>query len=162
MDIATTAQHLGQTIQLVGLLLSERDRQKVAAIKTELTEKILSAQAELSNILSSVIAKDVLIQSLTQENSDLKAAQRERERYRLAMLSPASGLFAYRLRPQSELVERSDEPPHFLCQPCFDSGRKTVLRLELDAYRGHGLVCCIDSAHSFSVPENVAKGLFNP
>lgn len=89
--------------QLAGLLVDERDRQKAAAIQIDLTN-----QCEQLRVL--------------------EAKQSEQDRYRLAEVGTVGKFFAYALRPPSELAERADEVPHFLCQPCFSSDKKGVLR----------------------------------
>jgi DNA-directed RNA polymerase subunit RPC12/RpoP len=130
MDISALIAGLAYSHTLVGALMNERDSQKAAAIKIELTEKITAAQIQLSQVLAAVIDKDATIHRLSERNRDLEAAQREKERYRLARIGAVGEAFAYQLRPAAELSERSDEPTHFICQPCFDSGRKAVLQMQ--------------------------------
>jgi len=127
MDISAMLSLLSSAKDLGGLLIAERDAQKAAVIKAELTEKILEAQAQFAQVLGAVIEKDAAIARLAQRVSELEAAQSEKDRYELAMLEPSGNAFAYRLRPAAELSERQAEPVHFLCQPCFDLGRKSVL-----------------------------------
>jgi len=129
MDISALIAGLTYAHTLAGALVNERDSQKAAAIKIELTEKITAAQVQLSQVLAAVIDKDATIHRLAERNRDLEAAQREKERYRLARIGVGEA-FAYQLRPAAELTERNDEPTHFVCQPCFDSGRKAVLQLQ--------------------------------
>ena len=130
MDISALIAGLTYAHTLAGALVHERDSQKAAAIKIELTEKITAAQVQLSQVLAAVIDKDATIHRLAERNRDLEAAQREKERYRLARVGSIGEAFAYQLRPVAELSERSDEPAHFVCQPCFDSGRKAVLQMQ--------------------------------
>ena len=73
---------------------------------------------------------------LAERNRVLEAQQSERARYELAKLGVGGDFFAYRLRGVAELRERADEPPHFVCQPCFDAGKKAVLQV-----RGHIASC---------------------
>lgn len=144
MDISAIISSLTYAQTLAGLLINERDSQKAAAIKIELTEKILGAQTQLAQVFASVIEKDTLIQTLTERNRNLEAAQREKERYRLDVVG-STGVLAYRLRPVSELVERADEPPHLVCQACFDSIPlvKSVLQPN-----GRMLHCRVNPAHN--------------
>ena len=101
-------------------LINERDSHKFAAIQIDLSNKIIEAQAKVSEVMSSIVEKDGLIKTLTERNRDLESEQLERARYELAKLGVDRDFFAYRLRPAAELSERKDEPTHFLCQPCFD------------------------------------------
>lgn len=129
MDIPLLISSLSAAKTLGGALLDERDRQKAAAIQIQLTEKIIQAQAQLSEVLGTIISKDEALHALRERVRELERAERERDRYRLAKLGVAGDFFAYQLRPTAELTERGDEPPHFLCQPCFDAGKKSVLSL---------------------------------
>lgn len=130
MDLPTIITSLATAHTLVGALLNERDSQKAAAIKIELTEKITAAQIQLSQVLAAIIEKDALVHRLTERNRELEAAQREKERYRLTRVGSLGEAFAYQLRPVAELRERNDEPSHFVCQPCFDAGKKAVLTMQ--------------------------------
>ena len=110
-------------------LVDERDRQKALAIQLDLSEKLLQAQAKFGEVLGAVIEKDRTIQALRERVGELEASQAEKARYRLAKVGTVGEFFAYQLRPADELTERSDEPVHFVCQPCFDAGKKGVLRI---------------------------------
>lgn len=129
MDFSMLITTLGAAKDMAGALVGERDRQKAAVIEVNLTEKILQAQAQLAQVLAAVIEKDAAIRTLGERVRELEAAQNERARYQLARLGSVGNFFAYRLRAAAELGERADEPQHFLCQPCFDAGKKSVLRI---------------------------------
>lgn len=126
-EISSLVSSLAHAKNLGSALLDERDRQKAAAIQIDLTNQIVQAQGQLSQVLGAIIEKDGAIQTLTQRVRELEAQQAEKARYRLAKVGTLGNFFAYELRPAAELVERSDEPPHFVCQPCFDAGKKSVL-----------------------------------
>ena len=143
--VSAIASTIGSCLPLVNALIAERDRLKAAAIQLDLTERLLKAQTDLAQILGAIVEKEGLIQSLAERNRELEAQQRERERYVLAKLGVVGDFYAYRLRPRSELLERADEPDHFLCQPCFDAGKKVVLNI------GHGIAHCPLCKHSVAV-----------
>lgn len=128
-DIASLVSGLSTALSLVPALVQERDRHKAAAIERDLTDRILQTQAKLAEVLSTIIEKEGTIQALTERLRVLESDQREKARYRLAKVGTLGDFFAYQLRSAAELPERSDEPEHFLCQPCFDAGKKGVLRL---------------------------------
>ena len=130
MDASLLISSVSSAVELGKLLVNERDRQKAAAIQTDLTDKLIQAQAQVSQVLGAIIEKDGRIQALVERVRELEAQQSERARYQLAKLGTLGDVFAYELRPAAELVERRDEPPHFLCQPCLDGGKKSVLRLQ--------------------------------
>lgn len=125
--IASLGSGLGLMKDLGGALLDERDRQKAAAIHIEFTEKLISAQAQLSQVLGAVIEQQRLVPVLEERIRELEAERAEKNRYVLAKLGTEREFFAYRLRTPAELVERVDEEPHFVCQPCFEAGKKIVL-----------------------------------
>ena len=120
---------LSGTLALAKALVGERDAQKQAALKAELTDQILEGQAKLAQAIAAAFEKDTTINELRNLVRELEAERAERHRYRLAKVGSIGQFFAYRLRAADELVERKDEPEHFLCQPCFDGGKKSVLRL---------------------------------
>lgn len=128
-EIASLLTGLNGAISLVRALVNERDRQKAASIESDLTDRILQTQAKLAEVLGTIIEKDGTIQALSERIRVLESDQSEKARYRLAKVGSIGDFFAYELRPAAELPERSDEPAHFLCQPCFDAGNKGVLRL---------------------------------
>lgn len=144
MDVSALVSSVTGAAQLARLLVDERDRQKTATIQIDLTDKITQAQIQLTQVLGAIIEKDGLIQTLTERVRELEAKQSEKARYQLTKVGSVGDFYAYALRPSAELVERSDEPAHFLCQPCFDIRQhKSILRIQ--GYR------CICSACSTRV-----------
>ena len=113
--------------QIANAYMNERDREKLAALKIELTDKILDLQTKISEVQGAVILEREALRVAQERIRDLESDQREKARYELAKLGTGGDFFAYRLRPQSELPERTSEPTHFVCQPCFDAGKKAVL-----------------------------------
>lgn len=140
MDLASLISSTGTSISILkdlgSALLNERDRQKAAAIYIEFTEKLIATQTELMQAQSAVIAQQGEMAVLAQRLRHLEAERTEKQRYELAKLGSRREFFVYRLRPAAELDERADEPLHFLCQPCFDGGKKVVLVGNGDGYWG--------------------------
>ncbi|MEG2469012.1 MAG: hypothetical protein RSB86_16680 [Comamonas sp.] len=141
MDVSTLVASVSGAAELAKLLVNERDRQKAAAIEVQLTDKITQAQIQLSQVLGAVIEKDGRIQVLAERVRELEAEQSEKLRYRLAKLGVLGDFFAYELRPAAELVERSDEPAHFICQPCLD------IRQQKSILRATGIYCFCDTCN---------------
>lgn len=153
--IAGAGASLTAVLQLGGAMVNERDRQKLAAIHAELTEKLLAAQAQLSQVLGAVIEQQRHIPILEQRIRELEAERTEKQRYVLAKIGSEREFFAYRLRGAAELVERIDEHPHFVCQPCFEAGKKVVL-----VGNGDGYWMCPVCKHGAQVePETPIDGL---
>ena len=115
-------------------LVGERDRQKAAAIEVEFTHKLIEAQSHLTQLLGTVIEQQGRIGALEKRLRDMEAAQAEKERYVLAKLGAGGEFFAYRSRPSAEFEEGVSEVEHFVCQPCFDGGKKVVLSGNGDGY----------------------------
>lgn len=137
MDVSALVSSVTGAAQLARLLVDERDRQKAAAIQIDLTDKITQAQIQLTQVLGAVIEKDGLIQTLAERVRELEAQQSEKARYQLCKVGAVGDFYAYGLRPSAELVERSDEPAHFLCQPCLDIRQhKSILRIQ-----GRACIC---------------------
>lgn len=119
---------LGGAIKdIAAAMVEERDRQKLAALKIDLTNKVIDLQAKLLEVQGAVILEREASRALTERNRELEGRHREEARYELAKLGTAGDFFAYRLRPEAELSERATEPPHFICQACFGNGKKSVL-----------------------------------
>lgn len=107
-----------------------RDFNQAAAELAKLNEALLSAQAAL-------LAQNSALFELQREKFEtaeklrkMEEALAERGRYSLVEITP--GGFAYRvnLAPQQGGASEpgSTEPMHYLCQPCFDAGKKAVLQ----------------------------------
>ena len=129
MDVPSLVALAQGVAELGGLLVNERDRQKAAAIQIDLTNKIMALQAQLSEVLTAIVDKDGRISHLSDRIRELERRKSDEARYQLAKLGTVGDFFAYKLRAASELLDRVDEPEHFLCQPCFDAGKKGILRI---------------------------------
>ncbi|WP_234192674.1 hypothetical protein [Pseudacidovorax sp. NFM-22] len=134
VDIGALASSLTGTLTIAKAIASERDAIKLAELRTQLGEKIIESQGKLLEAQSSIQDQLATISLLRKEIDQLRAERNERQRYDLAAVGEFGNFFAYKLRPASELVDRATEPQHFLCQPCFDGGRKSVLLLNSHSY----------------------------
>lgn len=143
-------------IEISGLLVNERDRHKLATIQLDFTEKVLQLQAKLSEVSSAIIDKDGRISHLSERVRVLESRQSEEARYQLAKLGTVGDFFAYKLRPHAELVDRVDEPEHFICQPCFDAGKKSVLHV--GKYTAHCTLCKTSVSVASHPPLNRGRG----
>lgn len=84
-------------------------------------------------MLAAVIDKDQTIQVLRDQVRALEQAQNERDRYQ-GRRRARRHYFVYKLRAPTDPKKRADEPVHFLCQTCFDAGKKSVLLHNGDGY----------------------------
>jgi hypothetical protein len=90
----------------------------------ELQRVILAAQQDAFTAQEPQAALLKRIGELEKEIADLEAWDREKERYALTEI--ASGVFAYKLKPEAQ----GAEPEHLLCANCFHQHRKSVLQFE--------------------------------
>lgn len=74
----------------------------------------LAAQAEQSSMIQRV-------RDLEQEIAQIKAWKEEKQRYQL--IEPWYGCFVYALKESS----KGTEPPHYICEHCYQEGRKSIL-----------------------------------
>lgn len=134
MDINALISSLSSISNIGKALIDERDRQKLASLQIELTNKIIEAQSQLSQVLGTVIEQQRLIPILEQKIRQLEAGEAEKARYQLIKLGTSREFFVYALRSDPESLKSNDEPQHYLCQPCFDAGKKAVLHGNGEGY----------------------------
>ena len=114
--------------------LSDATARKAAVI--ELQEKIISAQS----------AQAMLIQRVSELEAEMARMEKwetEKQRYQLKSLPP--GVFVYALKP-----EKADgEPHHYICQNCYESGKKSHLHGSGNDYGAETFECrrCGSSFH---------------
>lgn len=91
-------------------------------VKVSLTRHIIEAQQALTAAGLAQADAAEKIRTLEQEIVSLKHWEREKERYQLSGIGTVG--FAYTPKEGME----GGEPMHWLCQPCFDTGHKSVLQ----------------------------------
>lgn len=121
--ISATITALSTARDIAKTAVGIRDFNAMAATVSQLNDQILKAQDSLFSHQSQLIA---LQEELREAKERLRLAEKvveDRGRYQLVELS--LGVFVY----LSKSGEREDlaGTPHYLCQPCFDVGRKAVL-----------------------------------
>ncbi|HKT28781.1 hypothetical protein [Dyella sp.] len=119
-SISTAFTALSHAKQLGEAMIGLRDFNKVASIISEMNGQLLKAQDNLFTHNAQFAELQGKYFEACEEIRKLNEALAERGRYALFQLSP--GVFVYRAS------EASGEPQHYLCQPCFDSGKKAVLQ----------------------------------
>lgn len=129
MDFSAVISSIGTVSTIAGALISERDALKAAAIKSELMEKVLTAQTQLMQLVAHTANQEGTIAELKRQVQELVDAKLERDRYELTKITPEATFMAFGLKSREELKERIDEPHHFLCQPCFSAEKKAVLHI---------------------------------
>lgn len=107
--------------ELGSAALKIRDFNQFAGTVAEINEQLLKAQESLFAHNADMLDLQQKYHEACDELRRLKAVAAERECYSLHEIGP--GVFAYRLD-----TSRKSEPLHYLCQPCFDKGTKSVLQ----------------------------------
>ena len=112
-------------------LLGLRDAALIREKVIELNREILSAQA---SALATQTDQFTLLEqkrTLEKEVADLKAWDAEKQKYELVNVrpqnAPGGNAFAYALKKEAS----STEPPHFICEHCYQDGRKSTLQEEV-------------------------------
>lgn len=124
----------GALKQAAGVLIDARDAEKLSAAKLEFMERLAEANIQLLQVLDVATQQAVALGAANEHLRELQAGQRERAGYQLAEVVTGRGFFGYRPGAGAEAAQRGDEPVHFLCQPCFDAGRKAVLNHNGDGH----------------------------
>jgi hypothetical protein len=110
--------------------------------------KLRSAMNDLSIKLTDALAKGLEVQTraleLQQENEKLRKQLVDLDAYVLAELRP--GVFACAYKSS----QGDPTPAHYVCQPCLDTGRKSILQTSTN---GLQLLCKVDGGHSLRLGE---------
>lgn len=130
-----------------------RDFNKAAAELAKLNDALLSAQSALLAQNSALFELQSQKFETAEKLRKLEETLAEKGRYRLFELS--RGTFVYRvdLTPaEGGTVDPSSaQPDHYLCQPCWDQGRKSVLQ-----HLGSGIWRCSLCSQTVDGPERAS------
>ena len=102
---------------MIGLRDDEAFRTKAIELQTAISEALVKS-IEAREAYAAQLAR---IRALETEIADLKAWDREKERYELT--GNYMGAVTYMLKPDV----RGTEPPHWLCPKCYTGGKKGFL-----------------------------------
>lgn len=100
------------------------DATKVQGIVFELQRVILEAQGSAIEARETHSMQVDRIRELEKEVADFKAWNAEKQNYDLKSIE--GGAFAYMLKPDM----RGSEPAHWLCQHCYENGKKMLLQAQ--------------------------------
>ena len=127
MDVAPLLASLTGAVELSKLLVGERDRQKAMAIQIDLSQKLLEAQAQVAQLLGTVIEQQGRIGALEKRIRDMETREAEKQEHELAKFTFSGEFFAYRLRSLAEAGQGCGKDGPLFCQQCFERGEKVVL-----------------------------------
>jgi hypothetical protein len=140
MEIAAALSGIKGAIDIAKAALDARDDAKAKAAINDMIGLLLEANTSALAISNEARKLSADLDAKTLELRELKERQRERENY--VLYEVARWRFVYR----SQL-----EPAHYLCQNCFDSGVKSVLRHTHYASFEDELVCANNAAHNVAL-----------
>lgn len=141
INTAFTALRAAKDISTAAIEL--RDWNQMVGEMTKINGELLKAQDALFTHNANLLE---LQHEMAQMVNDLRLAKEAlAERGRYSLFEIGRGKLVYRfnvVQSESEGAEAiAKQPIHYLCQPCFDLGRKMVLRLYPDAADGP-VACC--------------------
>lgn len=130
-SIATAIASLKSAQDLAAATLGVRDFNQSAAAIAKINEQLLAAQQGLLMHNASLLQLQQQHFETAEELRKLKEALAEKNRYVLFDLG--GGVFVYRMDfiPKAGGTDEPGlaQPDHYLCQPCWDSGKKSVLQM---------------------------------
>ena len=144
MEIGAALSSLSATLGLAKSALEARDEAKIKAALADFNEKHLALYTAALHLAEKLATAQTALGDLQREAAELRAQRDDRARYALYEVKP--GHFAYRSTPSAD---RPNDPPHYLCQTCYDKGVKSVLHVIHDAMLGTTFECLNDKQHTF-------------
>lgn len=130
-SITTTLSSIKAAKDLTTALVELRDFNQVAATVTKLNRELIQAQEGVFALQAKVLELHLEKVEVLDKLREFEQRSDQRRRYELVEL--ATGDFAYRLKASEhrhdDITMNSDEPIHYVCQPCMDIKRvRSVLR----------------------------------
>lgn len=102
-------------------MVTLRDANALQTKVIEFNGALIDAQTQIFAVNQERTSLIDQIGQLEKEVANLKAWEREKERYQLQQVPPGS--FVYRLKQGME----AGEPPHSICERCYQQGKKSIL-----------------------------------
>lgn len=128
LDLVIALGAIPATLEAIKLAVAARDDAKVDAAISGLKDRLYDLQTANIEAVQQLHTAQARNHALVQELEQLKTKHSERALYVLHDLSDGQGrLYAYRYEPANLAVQGHTAPFHYLCQPCFDIDRKSVL-----------------------------------
>lgn len=122
-------------------------RKTLSAYTTkEVINAVSDVQAKLIAAHSVALSLQEKVTKQSEELRKLRETLSDKNRYRLIEMVPGSSSFAYfydgtpfRRAPRQPVIS---EPPHYVCQKCFDNGVKSILQGRMNLGTGAGYLLC--------------------
>jgi hypothetical protein len=128
--ISAAASAITVSKELAKAALGVRDFNEMAPVVAKLNEQLLKAQESLFGHQAQLLTLQQEHFETTEKLRKVEKALAERGRYTLIELSPGNLVYTANVTPVDgdAINPARAEPPHHVCQPCFDKGTKAVLR----------------------------------
>lgn len=140
IEITAAISTFKAALGIAQVALAARDEAKVKEALQDMSERLFSLSQAALAMAEKNMALQASLAEVNAKHAQVEAKLAERGSYELAEAS--SGVFAYKSLDSSKA-------PHYLCQPCYDKGIKTVLR-RLEHHDGVEFwTCAADSRHGF-------------
>lgn len=122
-EIAAALTAARATLELTRAALDVRDDIKAKSLLADLQNKLVDA----TSAALALSEKNVALHTALRESEDAKREieRKVEDRVRYALHELRTGAFAYVYRPAGD---GDSTPLHYICQPCYDGGAKTVLQ----------------------------------
>jgi hypothetical protein len=145
---------------LVQGIVEVRDMVKLGQLQVKLQGQIMAALAGATAAQQNELAMGEEIRRLKARVVELETWEAEKKRYILDKLPP--GVFVYSLKPEMA----AGEPPHQICERCYNEGKKFLLHQGEQRNGVYNLVCngCRTQLHvgHFRPPEWDGNTGYNP
>lgn len=122
LTIAQAFTSLQATAKIAKTLIGVRDQSIIDAKLIELNQSLITAQGNVMQAQSEQAALIQEVRSLKEQIMKLENWENEKARYQLII--PWAGFYVFALKDSA----KNGEPPHWICQKCYEDGRKVILQ----------------------------------
>jgi len=136
----TAARGLCDTVKNA---MDAKEYAKVIEATIELNDKIIDLQTATLALQERFSVIQTTCANLEREKAELHEQLADKKSYRLHEI--VKGRFVYRFEPDGE----SSAPPHYVCQPCYDKGSKSILHVT--GRDNPYYECFLNKSHSFNL-----------
>jgi hypothetical protein len=127
------------SLDLLKGAVAARDDAKIQAAIADMATRLTDATLAALSSAEKASSLQAQLQALQRDKEGLEAKLVERSMYELHEVRP--GAFVYKLKAQAQ----GENPPHYLCQHCYDKGIKSILTTRAD--HANSLICKGSSVH---------------
>lgn len=126
-DIGSALGALQSASNIIKTLAGLRNEGERSAKLIELQNQIVAAQTSAIQATSAQSSLIDRVHELEAQIAQMETWSAEKQRYELKTVS--AGAFAYALKADAS----GAEPAHYICQPCYEKGKKRILQFNPSA-----------------------------